>query len=144
MQPENQQQLGASTKPNIQTGIELSYDIKAPPMVMYLLTKELLKSLRKESASDELTMFGVSIGVVLTIAGVLIPLYIGNIAPHTQLIPFLWAVLVAFGAMAYYFGRKWQRIRGKDDKEFDEVLENSATVVTIKQTAQATKEPPTV
>ena len=99
-------------------------------MTQYLLTKDKIQNIRAGASSDESTMFGVGVGVCLTILGVLVPLYItGDQAKTGRLIPFLWATLLFFAALTAYFAKKWYRLRADSDKTFKEILDNSKTVI---------------
>jgi Flp pilus assembly protein TadB len=110
--------------------INVPFDIKTGPMNMYLLTRDKLEVLQAGDDSDESTMFGISIGVFLTTTSILIPLYISG-APHTLLIPFLWMMLFGFGALSFYFGKKWRKCRKKRKEQFEEIIEKYGTVVSL-------------
>ncbi len=112
--------------------VGLPYDIRASTdtMTQYLLTKDKIQIIRSGVATDESTMFGIGVGVGVAILTVLVPLYVtGDEAKTGRLIPFLWAMLLSSVALSFYFGRKWYRLRAHSNKTFNEILDNSKTIL---------------
>jgi hypothetical protein len=112
--------------------VGLPYDIRASAdtMTQYLLTKDKIQVIRSGVATDESTMFGIAVGAAVAILTVLIPLYVsGDEAKTGRLIPFMWAMLFASVALSFYFGRKWYRLRKASDKTFNDILDNSKTIL---------------
>ena len=103
-------------------------------MTQYLLTKDKITTIRRGVASDESVVLGLAIGVCLTIASVLIPLYIsGDAEKAGKLVPFLWATLFLFLILSVYVGIKWWRLRSDSDKAIRSILEESKTVLTFSK-----------
>jgi len=112
--------------------VNLTLDIRATPdqMRLYAINRSTLETLRAGNQSDEDTMFGVSIAVFLTIAGILIPLYVTD-AAHGLVVAFMWAVLVSAGASTYYFRGKRKALHEARELAFNDILEKSETVVVL-------------
>lgn len=116
--------------------VSIPYDIRASfdTMTQYLLTKDKIATIRRGVASDESVVLGIAVGVCLTVASVLIPLYIsGDAAKAGKLIPFLWATLLFFLVLSVYVGFKWWRLRSESDKAIRAILDESKTVLTFSK-----------
>jgi hypothetical protein len=116
--------------------VSIPYDIRASfdTMTQYLLTKDKIATIRRGVASDESVVLGLSVGVCLTVASVLIPFYVsGDAVKAGKLIPFLWATLFLFFVLSVYVGVKWWRLRSESDTAIRTILEESQTVLTISK-----------
>jgi hypothetical protein len=115
--------------------VTLPVNIMADTTDYYLLTRDKIENLKAGTDSDESTMFGFSLAVCLTVGGILIPLYVTG-APHTLLVPFLWAALFLFAVLSVYFFRRWRALKDKRETQFSDILSKSRTIVTLASASE--------
>ena len=114
-------------------------------MEYYLLTRDKIENIKAGTDSGETKMYGISVGVCLTIISILIPLYVAGLT-NTRIISFLWVGLLAFAAFAYYLFGKDRKLKASRDNNFNDILTKSKTVVTLAspEVAQAANSKPQV
>ena len=133
MAEENIKPQDPDSKLAVQSRLNLPFDIRASTLAltMYLCNRGMLESIRA-TGSDESTWFGIGVGIFLAVASVLAPLYIGGYADKTgKLAAFLWAVLILSAVYSARCWRKWQAQKAMSDASFQEVLQESKTVVSF-------------
>ena len=117
----------------VQSKLNLPFDIRASAqaLTMYLCNRGMLESIRA-TGSDESTWFGIGVGIFLAVAGVLAPLYITGYDKTTgYLPPFLWAVLIMSALFSIRCWQKWGQQKRQALASFNEVLQESKTVVSF-------------
>jgi hypothetical protein len=107
----------------------LPVTVSGGPMEYYLVPKERIENLRLGTDLGESRTYGFSVGVCLTIMGILISHYLSG-QPAPKLIPFLWSALSAFVALAVYLYRKDKKIKAKRESDFSEIL-NATKAITM-------------
>jgi hypothetical protein len=102
----------------------------------YLLTRDKIDNLKAGTDSEEGTWLGITVGACLAIVGILIPLYVTG-QTNTQLIPFMWATFLFCAGAAVRLFFKWQKFRTKREKQFNDILNKSKTIVTLASASQS-------
>lgn len=112
---------------SVPINLSLPFAVMGGTTEYYLVSREQIENLRIGTDLGESKMYGLSVGVCLTVAGILIPLYHNNQAA-TKLFSFLWAALLAFAACAFYFYKKDKKLKARRESEFNEILTTSQTI----------------
>jgi len=120
-----------SPAPAVSVSINLGLPVRVSggAMEYYLVSKERVENLRIGTDLGETRMYGFSVGVCLTILGILIPLIIHHQAA-TKLISFLCAALFLFGALAVYLYTKDKELKARRESDFNEILNASKPITT--------------
>lgn len=112
---------------SVPINLSLPFAVMGGTTQYYLVSREQIENLRIGTDLGESKMYGLSVGVCLTVGGLLIPIY-HNHQTATRLISFLWAALFAFAAFAFYFYKKDKKLKAKRESEFNEILAARQTI----------------
>jgi hypothetical protein len=137
-----QKQNREDSEVSVSINLGLPVRVSGGAMEYYLVSKERIENLRIGTDLGETRTYGFSVGVCLTIIGVLISHYLSR-QPATKLIPFLWSALFAFTALAVYLYRKDKKIKAKRESDFSEILTATKTITTphVPMSESKTPEP---
>lgn len=107
---------------------------------LHLLSRDAINGLKDNAQSDEAEMFATWLGVLLTASPILISLHLAVyngtvvVGKFIQAVLIgLWSAVLVSGGLAWYFRKKRNALKKKQDDKFKKILEEGKTVMVLNQ-----------